>query len=73
MDVDTYRALEDAADAVRSFEESLEDERLKRDRVIWESSQQGYSLGEIAHVTELAKSTVALVVKMENLRRMPPG
>jgi DNA-binding NarL/FixJ family response regulator len=73
METEIQAGLEHAAETVREREEWLEEQRLERDRVIWEASRAGYSLGEIAAVTELAKSTVALVVKMETLRRVTPG
>lgn len=64
-------ALRAAAQTVRVREEWLEDKRAERDALIYEASQDGYSLGEIAEVTELAKSTVALAVKIQNAMRGP--
>jgi hypothetical protein len=69
MDEDTHDALKLAADTVRIREEWLEDKRSERDSLIYEANAAGYSFGEIAEVTELAKSTVALVVKIQSALR----
>lgn len=73
MDSKTRVALGTAAQTVREREEWLEEMRAERDQAIYAASLDGYTLGEIAQATELAKSTVALVVKMETLRRSIPA
>lgn len=69
MEEETYDVLKLAAETVRVREEWLEEKRSERDRLIYETSLEGYSLGEIADVTELAKSTVALIVKIQTALR----
>lgn len=71
MENTVHDALMGAAGTVREREEWLEEQRALRDREIYAAHVAGYSLGEIAEVTELAKSTVALIVKMETARRTP--
>lgn len=61
-----------AADTVRVREEWLEEKRSERDAIIYGASQDGYSFGEIAEVTELARSTVALIVKLQTALRTKP-
>lgn len=69
MEEETHDTLKLAAETVRVREEWLEEKRSERDRLIYETSLEGYSLGEIAEVTELAKSTVALIVKIQTALR----
>lgn len=68
-DEDTKKQLVEAAASVRSVEEDLEAQRVERDAEIWRAAQEGYSLGDIAEVTGLAKSTIALIVKIEGVRQ----
>lgn len=69
MDEEVADGLKLAADTVRIREEWLEDKRSERDTLIYEANQAGYSFGEIADVTELAKSTVALIVRIQTALR----
>lgn len=69
MDEEIAEGLKLVADTVRVREEWLEEKRQERDALIYEASVAGYSFGEIAEVTELAKSTVALVVKIQTAMR----
>jgi DNA-binding NarL/FixJ family response regulator len=69
MEEEVHDGLKLAADTVRIREEWLEDKRSERDQLIYEANQAGYSFGEIAEVTELAKSTVALVCRIQSAMR----
>ena len=73
MEEEVHDSLKLAADTVRVREEWLEDKRSERDALIYEANMAGYSFGEIAEVTELAKSTVALVVKIQTALRSGRG
>lgn len=72
MEQETYDALKLAADTVRIREQWLDDKRQERDALIFDAQAEGYSLGELAEVTELSKSAVALIVKMQAALRSKP-